>query len=239
MTNQLAIAAHPAPSATADSNTLRRLLQARRSHRVFLPTLVPRTQVERIIDAAHLAPSWCNTQAWKVYYCAQAPLALLSVDLLTAANDRDDTPDIGFAAGYPPVYAARKQAADDALRAARELAPGNVRATVEAVRANLRFFGAPQALFLTVPRALGPYALLDLGCFLQSLLLGICAEGLNACPQAALAQYPRTVRRHLPIPDDEAIVCGVSFGHADPDAPANRCHTTRAPLDEFVSIVEA
>lgn len=238
MKTQLSLDAQCSRPSSTTSDTLRRLLESRHSSRSFLPTVVPRAQVERILDAAGLAPSWCNTQSWKVYYCAQAPLARLSAELLSAANDRDDIPDIEFVASYPPPYAARKHAADDALRSARGIGPGNVRGTVEAVRANLRFFGAPQALFLTVPRALGAYALLDLGCFLQSLLLGICADGLSACPQAALAQYPRAVRRHLPIPDDEAIVCGVSFGHADPDAPANHCRTARVELNEFVRTVD-
>ena len=44
-------------------------------------------------------------------------------------------------------------------------------------------------------------------------------------------------RRHLPIPDLETVVCGMSLGHADPDAPENALVTERAPAREFAALL--
>ena len=37
----------------------------------------------------------------------------------------------------------------------------------------------------------------------------------------------------LSLPDNEMLVCGMSLGYADPDAPENRLVTERAPVDSF------
>jgi nitroreductase len=210
------------------------ILMGRYSARAFLPEVLPRERIERLLATAGLAPSWCNTQPWKVYVTAGQTLRRISQDLLEAARDRSDQPDIPFASHYPAPYDRRKWEADERLRLARGLEPSDYRGMVEAIRSNWRFFGAPQALFLTVPKALGPYALLDLGCFLHGFLLACAADHLAACPQASLVQYPSAVRTHLPIGVDELIVCGVSFGVPDASAHSNQCRTTRVPLAEFV-----
>lgn len=214
-------------------NQLCDILATRYSARAFLPEALPRGRTERLLKTAALAPSWCNTQPWKAYVASGAALEKISKDLMEAARDRCDKPDIPFVSNYPEPYSNRKQEADEALRLARGLETTDYRGLINAVHANWRFFDAPQALFLTVPKSLGPYALLDLGCFLQSFLLACVADGLAACPQASLAQYPMAVRPHLPIGTDELLACGVSFGVPDRDTGANRCRTSRIRLSDF------
>lgn len=219
-------------------NSLGDILENRYSARSFLPIALPRSQIEHLLEAAALAPSWCNTQPWRAYVAYGPMLQRISKDLIVAARDRVDVPDIPFVSEYPEPYDCRKQAADTVLREARGLATTDYRGQIEAVRSNWLFFNAPQALFLTVPKSFGPYALLDLGCFLQSFLLVCVAEGLAACPQASLARYPKAIRSHLPIDTDESLVCGVSFGLPDPAAGANRCRTSRAGPDEFANFYD-
>jgi nitroreductase len=212
---------------------LRDTLAVRYSARAFLSEVLPRERIERLLETAALSPSWCNTQPWKAYVASGTVLAKISKDLVEAARDRCDSPDIPFVPDYPEPYGSRKREADETLRLARGLKATDYRGLVDAVRTNWRFFNAPQALFLTVPKSFGPYALLDLGCFLQSFLLACVADGLAACPQASLAQYPRAVRSHLLIEEDELIACAVSFGVPDPDAGANKCRTSRIRLSDF------
>ena len=219
-------------------NSLSDILENRYSARSFLPVELPRSQIERLLEAAALAPSWCNTQPWRAYVAYGPVLQRISKDLIVAARDRADVPDIPFVSEYQEPYNGRKQAADVALREARGLVTTDYRGQIDAVRSNWLFFNAPQAIFLTVPKSFGPYALLDLGCFLQSFLLACVAEGLAACPQASIARYPKAVRSHLPIDTDESLVCGVSFGLPDLAAGANQCRTDRAALDEFANFYD-
>ncbi len=58
-------------------------------------------------------------------------------------------------------------------------------------------------------------------------------EGLHTCPQAAFANYHSIIRRHLPIPDDEIVVCGMAVGYRDPEAPENIWRTDREPVVSF------
>ena len=56
--------------------------------------------------------------------------------------------------------------------------------------------------------------------------------------QAALASYPALVREQLEIPDERAVICGISFGFEDPAHPVNRFRTGRAHIDDVLSWVE-
>jgi nitroreductase len=64
-------------------------------------------------------------------------------------------------------------------------------------------------------------------------MLAATDQGLATCPQAALAEYPDVVRATLHLPDHLILVCGLSLGYADPDAPVNKYRTTREPLSAF------
>jgi nitroreductase len=62
--------------------------------------------------------------------------------------------------------------------------------------------------------------------------------GIASIAQAALAAYPDFWRRQFDLGPDRHVVCGISFGHEDPQHPANRFRTGRAPLDQVVRWVD-
>jgi nitroreductase len=49
-----------------------------------------------------------------------------------------------------------------------------------------------------------------------------------------LRAYPELVGEHLGIPDDEQILCGLSFGYEDPTVPANQTRQPRDPISSNV-----
>jgi len=97
---------------------------------------------------------------------------------------------------------------------------------------NFSLFDAPHVAIITSDRALGTYGAIDCGGYLANLLLAAEALGLGIIAQAALASYSGFVRRHFAIGEDRLVVCGVSFGYADHESPANDFYTTRAPAQE-------
>jgi len=222
------------PRLGAEAGTsFRALLEARRSIRAFSSEPVGADRIDAVLQMARHAPSWCNTQPWRVYVLGGEVMESVKREFVQAAREREAHPDIPFMPGYAEPYLTRKRQADEALRCASRIAPSDLKSQVLAVKRNWSFFGAPHAFIMTVPKAFGPYALLDLGCFLQTVLLALVAENLAGCPQASLAQFPHVLRRHLPIPETEAVACGVSFGYPEPGAPANGCRTSRLSPDEF------
>jgi hypothetical protein len=56
-------------------------------------------------------------------------------------------------------------------------------------------------------------------------------------PQASLAFYSRVVRGHFGLESDRKIVCGISFGIANTEHPANGFRTNRAEVADVVSFV--
>ena len=71
---------------------------------------------------------------------------------------------------------------------------------------------------------------------MQTFLLAAHALGLGACAQAALAGLSPLLHAELGLGEERRVVCGISFGHPDPDHPTATYRTTRAPLAETVTL---
>ena len=88
-------------------------------------------------------------------------------------------------------------------------------------------------LLFLIDKQLNQGSWLDFGMFLQNVMLAAKALGLDTCPQASLAEYPDEVRELLGLPDDLAVVCGMSLGYADPAHPVNQFRLPREAVDSF------
>jgi nitroreductase len=117
------------------------------------------------------------------------------------------------------------------------VAQGDREASGRQAMENFRLFGAPHAMIVTSERDLGTYGAVDCGLYVGNLLLAAESLGVATIAQAALARCSPFLHRHFAIPETRAVVCGVSFGYADPDHPANGFRTRRADISEAASFV--
>lgn len=214
-------------------------LVSRRSVRGFLPTPVPRATIEGILHLAARAPSGTNCQPWKVYVCAGATRDALTADL-TAAHDAQaegSREHIEEYAYYPrqwrEPYLARRRKLGWDYYGLMGIGRGERAATHAQHGKNFHFFGAPVGLFVTLDRDLEQGSWLDTGMFLQGVMIAARAYGLHTCPQAAFTPFHRVVRRHLPIPDSEILLCGMALGAIDESARENALNTEREPVAAF------
>jgi nitroreductase len=212
-------------------------IAARSSVRGFRPDPVPRAELEQVFAAAQRAPSWCNIQPWRVVVTGPATTAKLRERLLAAAKGSVPAPDLPFPVDYPEPYKTHRRMCGAALYQAMGVRYDDKAARYEAWLRNFAAFDAPHVAIVAMDRRFGLYAALDIGCWLQTVMLGATALGFATCPQASLATYPAPLRELLAIPDDCAILCGLAIGYPDDAVPANRCRTERAPLDENVRFV--
>ena len=97
------------------------------------------------------------------------------------------------------------------------------------------FFDAPVGLLVTLDRRLNTGSFMDVGMFIQNVMVAARAQGLHTCAQAAFAWFHKVTRQHLPMGDNEMLLCGIALGHEDLQAPENAFITERAPLADFVS----
>jgi len=212
-------------------------IAARRSVRGFRSDTVPREVLERVFVASQRAPSWCNIQPWRVVLTGGSQTAELKAALAEAARTTMPSPEVPFPVEYPEPYKAHRRACGAALYQAMGVAYDDKVARYDAWMRNFSSFGAPHMAIVSMDRRFGLYAALDVGCWLQTVLLAATAEGLATCAQASLATYPAAARRVLGIPDGELILFGIAVGWEDATEPANACRTDRSPLEENVRFV--
>jgi len=220
----------------AAANPTEAALLSRRSIRGFLPTPVARDDVAHLLDVAARAPSGTNMQPWRVIALAGAELQRFCAGVEAAFRNGDE-PEGEERPYYPsPLYEpylARRRRIGWDLYGLLGIGRGERAKAAEHIARNLNFFGAPVGLICLIDRALEIGSWIDYGMFLQSLIVAARARGLDTCAMAVFAEFPRTVRRLLDLPESDMIVCGMALGYEDAEAPANALRTERVPAEQF------
>jgi nitroreductase len=221
-----------------DSNAVDHAIASRRAVRAFLPDPVEPALVRRILEVAAQAPSGTNMQPWKVRVLGPQTRARLEPALI-AALDSPELPAEEEYRYYPKTfrepYQSRRRKVGWDLYGLLGVQRGDTDGMRRQTAANLRFFDAPVAMMVTIDRDLEIGSWLDLGMFVQNILVAAQGHGLNSCPQAIFARFHPVVREVLAIPQDEVVVCGVAIGKADPAAPANALVPEREPVESFTT----
>jgi nitroreductase len=218
-------------------------ITSRRSIRAFLPTPVPRADIERLLEVAARAPSGTNTQPWRVHVLTGAALQRLSRRIHAAFDDpAERAAHSEEYAYYPtewvPPYIDRRRKVGWDLYGLLGIGRADKQRMHEQHGRNYDFFDAPVGLIFTIDRVMRQGSWLDYGMFLQNVMVAARARGLDTCPQAAFTPFHRLIADELQLPASEMVVCGMSLGHADPDAVANRLVTEREPVASFARFHE-
>lgn len=100
-------------------------------------------------------------------------------------------------------------------------------------KANYRAFDAPYVIYFFIDKSLEKGSYIDYGMFLQSLMLSAVEHGLGTCPQAAHAEYPKTIKKALDISNDKILLGGIALGYEDENALINSYRTNRVDIEEF------
>ena len=216
-----------------DMAVLERLLGDRWSCRGYRDEPVDTATIERLLSAAQRTPSWCNTQPWHVVVTAGGETRRLQEAM--AADERFG-PDLPFPETYEGVYQDRRRESGWQLYEAVGVAKGDRAGSAAQTMRNFEFFGAPHVAIVTTTRSLGVYGAVDCGLYVQSFLLAAQALGLGACAQAALAMRSAFLRDWFGLDEDRQVVCGISFGHPDPDHATATYRTSRASLEDAADL---
>ncbi len=212
-----------------------RAVAERRSTRAFLPKDVPAETLRSIFERAQRAPSWCNIQPWRVWVASGETRARLTSEMTRAALEEAPSPDVPFPTDYPEPYGTHRRACGRALYEAMGVARDDTAGRQAAWLRNFVAFDAPHVAIVGFDSRFDLYAALDVGCWLQTVLLLAREEGVSACAQASLSLYPKVSREILGIPEQVKILFGIALGYEDPSAPANTCLTARDPVESNVT----
>ena len=234
----------PAPAASPlDPATVDEAITSRRSIRAFLPTPVPRADIEAILSVASRAPSGTNIQPWKVTVLTGESLSLLSQKILAAHDDPDSQAlHVEEYAYYPKQWASpyieRRRKVGWDLYGLLGLGRDDKAGMHAQHGRNYAFFDAPVGLMFTMDRILELGSWLDYGIFLEAVMVAARGRGLDTCPQAAFNRFHRIIGEHIGMKADETFVCGMSLGHADRSRIENSLVTEREPVAAFARFIE-
>lgn len=223
------------------------LLHKRRSIRSFHSTPVSKETIVKLLEAAARSPSGTNMQPWRVYVLTGEAKDELVRDVLAKREvepHREKPPKPFGEYDYNPEplfepFLTRRRTVGFSLYQILGVAKGDRAASWIVAGRNFEFFGAPVGLIFTIDRSLQQGSWLDYGIFLQSLMLAANDAGLGTCAQAAWRHYHDIIRPLCNIPENEIVVCGMSLGYADMDAPVNKLVTEREPVEGFARFINA
>lgn len=218
-------------------------MRGRRSVRGFLKTPIPRETILEILDVAARAPSGTNIQPWQVIVVTGERKETLSQELIETALDPEKDAEHTAEYSYYPdkwisPYINRRRKVGYDLYGLLGIAKGDREAMAYQFAQNYAFFGAPVGIFFFIDRIMGQGSWLDYGMFLQNVMLAAKARGLDTCPQAAFIKYHQIITKHLDVPKNLQLVCGMALGYEDKTKIENSLRTEREPAKNFTRFVE-
>ena len=215
-------------------------LNTRITVRDFLDTPVPTDVLQRILTAALRSASGGNLQPWKLHVMTGQTLA----DFKAVATERTlagkvEKPNYR---AYPsplwePQRSWRYKLGEDMygqLGIPRENKMGRIVWLAQ----NAKFFEAPVGMIITGHKNLEMPQYMDIGIFLQSIMLLAREEGLHTAPQGWWRNWASVCHEFLDIDGDEEVMVGCSLGFANSDAPVNNLYADRAKLDEIAKFYD-
>jgi nitroreductase len=211
------------------------VVRTRRSVRGFLERPVPRETLDEVFGLAQRAPSNCNVQPWRVFVASGKVRDELSRRLIDATHAAFSSggaglPVMRFEGDYRRLQVECAQSLYGAMGVARD----DIKGRLDAVVRNYEFFDAPHVAFICMEQTFDISVALDVGMYIQTLMLALWSRGIGSCAQAALASHDGVTRELLEIPESLRVLCGLSFGYEDESVPANRTRQARDQVDRNV-----
>jgi nitroreductase len=210
-------------------------MEKRRSVRAFQKKAVPRKVLQNILQVALRAPSWGNTQPWKITVVGGETLqAMIEEFVKKASAGEPPHPDMEIPGEWPEPLARRYKENGKRLFEVLDIGREDKEKRKAHMMNMFRFFGAPQVIYLHIDRKLGPYSIFDAGLLAQNIALLAAEKELGTCFLAVSVWFADVVRRHTGIAESDKMVIGMAIGYPDGHAPINRFRSEREPLETFV-----
>ena len=214
---------------------------SRRSVRRFLPDSVSKEKIENILEGAAFAPSGHNIQPWHVYVVQGQKKLSITQSIIDAIKD-GSSKNMKTEFDYYPTewfepFVSRRRAVGFELYKLLEIGRDDFEARDKQMQENFHFFGAPVGMFITMDKRLATGTFMDVGMFIQSILVGARGEGLHSCGQVAFTKFHTLIAEQLEFKENEMLVCGVSIGYEDTSAPENALRVEKFQYSDFTTFL--
>lgn len=214
---------------------------SRKSIRAFTDRPVEQEIVEKILKLAARAPSGTNLQPWQVIVVVGEALQQLGQELsqLALSGVKGEREYHYYPRQWREPYLSRRRKIGLDLYKSLGIQKNENEKMLRQQARNFSFFGAPVGLLFTMDRDMEMGSWLDLGMFMQTVMLAARGFGLDTCPQASFADYHQKIHMILSVPPERQIICGMALGYRDTSAPENNFETEREPIENFARFVQS
>ena len=222
------------------AENLQTLMTSRNSTRDFLPNEIPEEALQEILQDGMSAPSWSNTRPFLVAVARGEQRDRISNALISKLREDKDVkgmgqnPDFTHEVPYPDGLIDRSRKVGAGIYSTLGIDRSDSEARFRFMERNYEFFGAPVALFFFTHRGLDHFGTLDLGLYMQTVMLSAKARGIGTCSQGYLGNYPDIIKDEFEVPEEYALVCGMSVGYPS-DHPINSWRAERLSIEELTA----
>lgn len=204
-----------------------KVLKGRHSVRSFQDKPVAKQDLESILNNAAHAPSWVNSQEWKVFVAQGETLKNIKAEY----TPRSISGEVGHSEITVQHRENFSKNAQQNMAKIGELIEKHSVGELFAQSQHV-MYNAPVIMVFCLPKNANEFTVLDLGGFYQSAMLSAMDLGISSIPSYNIVKYPEILRKHLEIDSNYKIVIGVAFGYAD-DSELNNLTTDRMSLEDF------
>ena len=222
------------PLNTDKSPSVTDALNTRITCRDFLDKPVPDGILTRILTTALRSPSGGNLQPWKLHIMTGDALANFKttcVERMMAGKQEAPTYRAYPSPLWEPQRSWRYKLGED-MYALLGIEKENKMGRLAWLSQNGKFFEAPIGLIITGDKRLEQPQYMDIGIFLQSLMLLAREEGLHTAPQGWWRNWSSVSNDLLDIPEEEEVLVGMAIGYGNPEHKVNDLYADRAELSE-------
>ena len=225
---------------TEPSKSVSSALESRITVRKFLDKAVPQDTLMQVLDGARRSPSGGNLQPWQVHVLTGKTLqdfVAHGVAYATAGHQDEATHPAYPSPLWEPQRSWRYKLGED-MYALLGIAKDDKLGRMAQFLENMKFFNAPVGLIITTDKRCQAPQHMDIGIYLQSVMLLAREHGLHTAPQGWWRNWPSVCDKFLSIPDDQEVMVGMALGYGDPEANVNNLRADRAALDELVTFYD-
>ncbi len=212
-------------------------LDTRITCRQFLDTPVPEDVLNALLTKALRSPSGGNLQPWKIHVMTGETLANFkkdAVEITLAGKTEEPTHPAYPQPLWEPQRSWRFKLGED-MYEKLEIPRENKMGRLVWFAQNAKFFEAPVGIIITGDKRLGAPQHMDIGIYIQSLMLLAREAGLHTAPQGWWRNWTSVCHKYLDIPETDEVMVGMAIGFGDASAKVNNLYADRAALDEVTT----
>jgi len=222
-------------------NELIKLIESRHCKRSFHSDKeIPTEIIKKVISSSQSAPSSKNTQPWSLVIVRGKKLEELR-NLLLKKYDNGEYPEkpqyLNRPSPIPNGWKEKMEKTSEASYKTKGMDWKNEDDQKKHERSNYTFFNAPLFFVILAPENSVGGTFLDVGSFMQNLMLGFSSYNIGSCPQFAMAKFSKTISEFCQIPKEKIIVCGMSIGYPTNDE-INNFIPKRDEIENIIQWIE-